>query len=244
MIYVVLGMHKSGTTLVSQILHHSGVDMGDFDTAVSYDQGNQYERESTQDVNQTVLGSFGKESLDVSAPRQPLRVNTAVREEMQRIVAKNEARHEHWGFKDPRSCFTYPLWESVLPDHKLIVVYRPVEEMWKRYRSDKRAVKNPYRAWRLVMRWSESNVHIANYLSQTTRPYFILNYPELMNGDAAFEALQAFVGLPLNDRRRPSLYRGEQKKYAVLEMAKTMARLVKGYDAVRIIEQIEAHRLG
>jgi len=29
MIYVVLGMHKSGTTLVSQILHRSGIDMGD-----------------------------------------------------------------------------------------------------------------------------------------------------------------------------------------------------------------------
>lgn len=48
MIFVVLGMHKSGTTLVSQILHHSGIPMGDgFDENVTYDGGNKYEREST-----------------------------------------------------------------------------------------------------------------------------------------------------------------------------------------------------
>ena len=43
-IYVVLGMHKSGTTLISQILHHSGVNMGgaEIETSRSYDEGNKY----------------------------------------------------------------------------------------------------------------------------------------------------------------------------------------------------------
>mgnify|MGYP001063669191 CR=1 FL=1 len=33
-VFVVLGMHKSGTTLVSQILHRSGIEMGDADDVV------------------------------------------------------------------------------------------------------------------------------------------------------------------------------------------------------------------
>ncbi len=44
MIYVIFGMHKSGTTLVAEMLHKSGINMGDFDESVSYDIGNQYER--------------------------------------------------------------------------------------------------------------------------------------------------------------------------------------------------------
>jgi hypothetical protein len=52
MICVFLSMHKSGTTLVSEILHHSGINMGDdIDEHVSYDRGNKYEHESTLGLN-------------------------------------------------------------------------------------------------------------------------------------------------------------------------------------------------
>ena len=53
--YVVLGMHKSGTTLVSQMLHQSGINMGDFDPLVSYDRGNQYERESALQLDMDIM---------------------------------------------------------------------------------------------------------------------------------------------------------------------------------------------
>ena len=51
MIYIILGMHKSGTTLISQILHKSGINMGNFNEDVSYDQGNKYERPASQKIN-------------------------------------------------------------------------------------------------------------------------------------------------------------------------------------------------
>ena len=64
MIHVVLGMHKSGTTLVSELLHHAGIDMVDAaDPDTSYDHGNKWERDSTKQVNHAILGSAGTFSL-------------------------------------------------------------------------------------------------------------------------------------------------------------------------------------
>ena len=37
MIYIVLGMHKSGTSLVARTLHASGVDMGEFNDSLDYE---------------------------------------------------------------------------------------------------------------------------------------------------------------------------------------------------------------
>ncbi|MGM0484512.1 MAG: hypothetical protein ACQERI_08185, partial [Candidatus Krumholzibacteriota bacterium] len=45
MIFVLLGMHKSGTTLISRMLHESGINMcGEPCGEASYDAGNKYER--------------------------------------------------------------------------------------------------------------------------------------------------------------------------------------------------------
>ena len=47
-VFVVLGMHKSGTTLVSDILHRSGVPMVEVRSSEGYDQGNKMERDATR----------------------------------------------------------------------------------------------------------------------------------------------------------------------------------------------------
>ena len=56
MIYIVLGMHKSGTTLISEILHHSGINMTeDQNTQLNYDQGNFYEWVAAVRFNREIL---------------------------------------------------------------------------------------------------------------------------------------------------------------------------------------------
>ena len=56
MIYVVLGMHKSGTTLVAKMLHASGINMGEsIDESADYSAGNHYERQSTAELNHVLL---------------------------------------------------------------------------------------------------------------------------------------------------------------------------------------------
>jgi len=104
MIYVVLGMHKSGTTLIAQILHHSGVNMGEIDDSVSYDSGNKYERHSTLQLNEDILGQGSVNSIELTAPDM-LSLSDSQRERMRQIIASNEAKYNgNWRFKEPRTC--------------------------------------------------------------------------------------------------------------------------------------------
>src|SRR5262245_61853891 len=133
MIFVVLGMHKSGTTLVSQILHDSGINMGeDFDAKVSYDEGNKYERETALALNLDILKVGNYRIIDLPNPDE-LQLTPQQRLCMREIIQNCNSRYTDWGFKDPRTTLVYPLWVSELPEHKLIAIYRTPEEIWPRF---------------------------------------------------------------------------------------------------------------
>ena len=247
MIYVILGMHKSGTTLVSQILHHSGINMGDdIDPHISYSQGNQYERESTWLLNEDILGHqpLEVESIDTVAP-DILQLTDAQRTGMHKIINECNEKYADWGFKDPRTCLTYPLWASELPQHKIIVIYRSPNELWQRYRPKHlyNRYLDPYVAWKLMCRWSEHNVNIMTYLQNTQVDFLVLEYRKLMSTQAEFDRLQAFVGMELNDRRRKDLYRHKStKQFLSLNLATWLVRKQTKYDPVKIFEQLETLR--
>jgi hypothetical protein len=212
-IYVVLGMHKSGTTLVSQILHHSGINMDDrIDPGVSYDGGNKYERQAVLHLNMRMLNAPDDRIIDVK-PLPAFETSPENRDRIAAIVAEAQARHADWGFKDPRTCLTYPLWAEALPEHRIIAVYREAGEVWPRYRMRRwyYFLHNFDQAWRYLNRWYEHNANLLDFLAATRQPYIVLDYRRLMTGDEEFRRLEEFVGRPLEDRRRPELYRGHAR---------------------------------
>jgi hypothetical protein len=240
-IYVVLGMHKSGTTLVSQILHHSGVNMGgpEVETGRSYDEGNKYEREDTKAVNEEILGSLDKFSLDIVPPERLPVPSAEMQAEMRAIVAECDSAWSDWGFKDPRTYLTYPLWQDVLPEHRVIVVFRRPDEMWRRYRP-RNPLMIPIRACQLMKRWCECYGRILDYLETTRAPSIVLGYRRLMTTNAEFERLEGFVGAKLKDQRQPSLYRGRSKNYPALWTAERLVRRWAGMDLEQIAARFEA----
>jgi hypothetical protein len=203
-------MHKSGTTLVAQILHHSGVNMvDDLDENVSYDQGNKYERQSVLRINMDILGLPNYEVIGLEAP-SAIGATPDQRRRMEDIVTACAESYGDWGFKDPRTCLTYPLWADVLPEHKIIAVYREPGQLAKHFVSPHplRAYRAPATTWRYINRWYEYNMMIIKHLNMSSRGHLMLSYNELMRGDREFDRLQAFVGRELVDRRRKDLYRG------------------------------------
>lgn len=240
MIYVVLGMHKSGTTLVSQILHHSGISMGEIAEGVSYDHGNKYEDQESLAINLELIRAPDYEILYIPPP-EPLEVTEEQRARMRRFVAARSARHADWGFKDPRTTLVYPLWERELPEHRIIAVWRSPEEIWPRFRAPglKFLHQEPKRAWNYVIRWCEHNERIVRTLEGTSRDWLLINYREFMTGERDFRRLQDFVGRPLDDRRRKGLYRNEPRKYIVLSAAQALVRWRKGNDPAALTRQLE-----
>lgn len=223
MIDVVLGMHKSGTTLVAEMLHHAGIDMVDaVDPARGYDDGNTWERESTKALNHAMLGSAGIHSLKVSA-RRGLAVSPEVGARMRRLVGDLTARHADWGFKDPRTCLTYDAWADVLPEHRLIVVYRLPEEAWAHYWS---AAGGPVRKLDVLRRflesWCEYNAAILAILERATVPAVVFHYTRLMEDDGELRRLERFVGRPLVDRRIAGMNRSRAGLGRIYRLARAL----------------------
>ena len=243
MIYVVLGMHKSGTTLVSQILHHSGIDMGEFDSGVSYDKGNKYERQSALHLDMDILGTDAYDVLNLDPGGAP-EMDDAQRDRMRKIIKECGAAHQVWGFKDPRACLTYDLWKEELPEHRLIVVYRDPAQVWPRFKwMGKRLYHTNFnRAYSYLNRWQEHNRNILRFMQEDNTDRLVLSYNELMTNDQEFERLVAFVGQPLVDRRRPDLYRSRTKKDVFIKFGDWLLKRRTGCSTGDTIREMVAAR--
>lgn len=237
MIYVVLGMHKSGTTLISQILHYSGISMVDGPaTGISYDEGNKYERQDVLSLNLDLLGAVDHEILALARP-VPLSLSGQQRQAMRKIIAACETSYANWGFKEPRTTLTYPLWQAELPPHRIIAVYRCPDEIWPRFRwrGLRRRYVNPYRAWQFASRWIEHNQALVEYLRNTAMDYILIDYRRLMSTDDEFQRLERFIGQQLRDMRRKSLYREKMPKSDLLL---AIASAIVGVTAGKTMRQI------
>jgi hypothetical protein len=202
-VYVVLGMHKSGTTLVSKILHGAGIRMGDgADVDGDYDRGAFFERSDARELNQRMIG-FGDPAFEHPAPRS-LCFGDAERIRMRQILRDCEAAGTSWGFKDPRTCLTYPAWREELPAHRLIVVHRSLEEVWNHCWRNERGLGF---SWRVVRTWCDDNERALAAFERHPRESILIGYEKLMMDDSEFARLERFVGHPLPDLRDRGRYR-------------------------------------
>ena len=241
MLHVVLGMHKSGTTLVSQILHRSGIDMVDeVETEVGYDEGNKWERESTKAINHAILGSNGVYSLE--APRGGEKEDPEILSRMGAVIHDVGSRHADWGFKDPRTCLTYGLWARALPEHRIIVVYRTAEEGWAHYwrTSGGRRRLTVFREF--LPRWCEYNAAILTILERTTMPAIVMHYSALMRGDDEFRRLERFLDRPLVDVREPRMSRSRPTRFGIYPVARGFHRIRGGTSPETVANTLEAKR--
>lgn len=239
MIFIVLGMHKSGTTLVSQILHHSGIDMGDFDEGISYDKGNKYERQSVLKMDQEILGAVDDTVIDLHSTRRVGNRQDQL-ERMRAIVADCEARFPDWGFKEPRSVLVYDMWREVLPEHRIVAIYRDPVQVWSRFRRQgKRFYRNFRLAHKYLAMWQDHNLNLVRFLEETSCEYLLLNYRDLMGDERAFSLLQDFVGRPLNDRRKPGLYRNRAKRSFFLGLADGWMKMNTGVSVAGTMARLD-----
>ncbi len=202
MIHVVLGMHKSGTTLVSQLLHRSGVPMLDAaDQEAGYDDGHKFEDAEFRTINSTLLGSAGRYSLEIPLP-DALDWSPELEDRARELIRERQASSKTWGFKDPRTTLTYPFWRTVLPEHRLLGVYRSPFEVWAHYGRRWRNL------WSVMRHWTGHNRRMLSYLEGEGET-FLVSYHELMTSDASLDRLQAFLGRDVEDVRDPALYRSQ-----------------------------------
>ncbi len=198
--FIVLGMHKSGTTLLARALHESGIVMGqELPAGIDYAKA-KYEAKWVQAINDEILGVDRKElSLRVTTKLlPPSAIGDLTRERMVRGIEKADRQYGSWGFKDPRTVLTYQYWKEILPAHRLVVVYRDPIEVWKRYSGFNKAwrFRLPFRTWcdynRMILRHIDS-VEPARVIC--------LDFDRLLTGPDEWDRFRNFVGVDLVDVR-------------------------------------------
>lgn len=120
---IVAGFHRSGTSLTAQLLHRAGLFLGQdmLPKHRSNPHGHFEDREVVRFHDQ-VLKDNGL-TWQVDGSKLPV-VEEAHRRRLREIINERDAEQKLWGFKDPRVCLFMETWKSLLPDARVLIVYR------------------------------------------------------------------------------------------------------------------------
>jgi hypothetical protein len=130
-IVVVLGMHRSGTSLLTNLLHVLGVDLGEELLAGdAYNEMGHWENEGIYRIQNDLMNEIARDWGDygiaypfpIDWTRLP---NLQVyKDKLISIVTKEMAAAKGlWGFKDPRTCRLLPLWKQIFEELQLQPLY-------------------------------------------------------------------------------------------------------------------------
>lgn len=192
----VLGMHRSGTSLVARLVNLLGVDLGasaSLATPAPDNPGGYWEHADLKRLNDEILMTLGGRwdeppPLPPGWEMQPRLA--ALRDVARRRLDAELADRASWGWKDPRNCLTLPFWRSLLPTARYILCVRnPLDVARSLERRDR------FRSARSQYLWLR---YVASALVHTTgEDRLLLSYEDLM-GDrvAALERLARFMDGP------------------------------------------------
>lgn len=139
---VVLGIHRSGTSMVAGMLRHMGVFMGeDLIGKSKYNVMGHFEDRAFMHINEAILTVTGGSWEVPPSKYQVASIWSTIPDDGEDWGAHEKRRHEVlkrmtgevalrnttnkiWGFKDPRTVLTLEAWMPLLSKPKLVVVYR------------------------------------------------------------------------------------------------------------------------
>jgi hypothetical protein len=130
-IVCILGMHRSGTSVLTRVLNLIGVDLGSDEVLttepVAANPKGYWEHSEIVSISDAILRRHGG-SWD-KPPLLPPGWETAaaiddLRSRAQQLIADQFAKVQLWGWKDPRTCLTLPFWQQLLPDMRYIICLR------------------------------------------------------------------------------------------------------------------------
>lgn len=120
---IVAGFHRSGTSLTAQLMHQAGLFLGEkLMGANASNLFGHYEDWDFVRLHQQILADNGLTWV-VDRPLVPVVGGQRWQRARQLVEERNSSRGL-WGFKDPRACIFLPLWKYLLPDAKVLLVYR------------------------------------------------------------------------------------------------------------------------
>src|ERR1700722_15554601 len=129
----IAGMHRSGTSMVTRLLSHTGIFLAvdaDLNPPSSENPDGYWEHVEFVDLNDALLNELGGGwDCPVTLPPgwQALDCLSPLRARAQVLVDGFDG-HDSWGWKDPRTSLVPPFWRTVVPRTRVVLCLRhPLE---------------------------------------------------------------------------------------------------------------------
>ena len=184
-VFIVTGMHRSGTSLTASLFQKVGVDIGN--KLVGPADGNvkgHFENVDFVEFHKSVLRSHGIDELGCTFEKT-IPVAAEYVEIAKRAIEQNQLPHKHWGWKDPRTALFWDFWLNLLPEANFICVYRsPWEVVDSLYRrgTDVSLLQNPEMAVKMWIHYNQKVLELYERFPDRcllANVYPIGNTPEL-----------------------------------------------------------------
>src|ERR1700730_1114331 len=196
-IICILGMHRSGTSLLTRIVNLIGVNLGspeDFTTEPFADNPTGYwEHHDIAAISDAIIKRYGG-SWD-ETPLLPPGWETAaaiddLRHRAQQLVQNQFGEVQLWGWKDPRTCLTLPFWQQLLPNMRYIICLRnPVDVSRSIDHRDGLSAEKSSNLW---------FTYVSSALNYTEgKPRLVIFYEDVMDDCLReLQRLAEFIGKP------------------------------------------------
>ena len=158
-VLIILGMHRSGTSVAAQWMAESGLCIGDVLLGKTYNNKfGHFEDKDFLELHREVLAEHGK-SYDVIEPFQ-LSMSDYHLKKSKMLVKLKSNLYTDWGWKEPRTVLFADHWLSLIPHAKVFAVYRHfrqvVDSLLRREESTFSRRKNLYLKWQSYLRFNKT----------------------------------------------------------------------------------------
>jgi len=205
----VLGMHRSGTSLLTCGLQAVGVYIGDNFLEARPDNPTGYwEDNPIVEINSRILNGFGRDWESLSLIEEHRWRDPALGPLSQEAVAylkSNFLRYPLWGFKDPRTILLLPFWQSLfrsleVDDNYIVVIRNPLSVASSLRRRQNMGALQSHLLWLL---------HLGPSLHRIAgKPFVVVDYDLLMaDPREQLERVASCLNIQLNETHRAEIER-------------------------------------
>jgi len=178
MLFCIAGMHRSGTSMITRLLHLCGMYLGrqeDLLPPSVFNPDGYWENENFVKFNDLLLMLLGGSwENPPEVPDNWLRIVhvEGIRQKAKRLLAPLRVRFFS-GWKDPRNSLTLGFWRAIAPELKVVVAFRhPLEVALSLNRRDGMELIKGMELW---------YVYNHRLWSQCDNKFFIIEYEEALN---------------------------------------------------------------
>jgi hypothetical protein len=192
----ILGMHRSGTSLLARTLNLIGLNLGPEQVLAKggiYQPRGLWEHEKIMHLNGEILARYGGtwEELPIFPPGwESSPTIDDLKQRGRTLIQDTFAEAKQWGWKDPRNCLTLPFWQQLLPQMRYVLCLRnPVDV------AHSLAHRNSFSPEKTSSLWL---AYVTSALQHSDgRARLIVFYEDLINDwKRELHRLAAFLGMP------------------------------------------------